>query len=184
MNRPRKTLADELAAVHARVARLKASPRRGWQRRRVEDPESIADHVLGVAALALVAARRRGLSVERTVITALIHELCEAVVGDIIPADGVAPERKRELEEAATREVLGELDDSGDLVELWLDFEHERTPEGKLVKQLDRVEMALQAAAYARAGGLDLTEFYQSAREHVGDPELVAVLDGIAAGED
>jgi 5'-deoxynucleotidase YfbR-like HD superfamily hydrolase len=177
-----RNLAEKLMSLHARVARLKASPRRGWQRRRVERPESIADHVLGVAVLALVAARDRGLSVERAVVTALLHELCEAIVGDIIPADGVSAERKRELEEAATREVLGEIDDSGDLFDLWLDFEDERTPEGSLVKQLDRVEMALQAASYESESGGDLSEFHRSAREHVRHPDLVAVLDAIARG--
>ncbi len=175
-----RNLVDKLVALHARVARLKASPRRGWQRRGLEHPESIADHVFGVAALALVAARHRGLSVERAVVTAVIHELCEAIVGDIIPADGVSAERKRALEEAATREVLAEIGDSGELEELWLDFEYGRTPEGALVKQLDRVEMALQAAAYEQDGRWDLSEFHRSARDSVKEADLIAVLDAIA----
>lgn len=180
MNPTRSNLADKLLALHARVARLKTSPRRGWERRQVDHPESIADHVLGVAVLALVAARHLGLSVEKTVVTALLHELCEAIVGDIIPADGVSPERKRELEEAATREVLAEIGDDGELVELWLDFELGRTPEGVLVKQLDKVEMALQAAVYETASGRDLSEFHRSARQLVDEPDLVALLDAIA----
>ncbi len=127
--------------------------------------------------LALVAARELGLDVERAVVSALIHEMCEAIVGDIIPADGVPADEKLRLEEEAAEKVLSEVDDSGELLELWRDFEYGRTPEGCLVKGLDKVEMALQASEYERGTGIDLSEFLASAHEKVRQEELSVVLD-------
>jgi putative hydrolase of HD superfamily len=170
-------LPDHLLAIHAAVAKLKRLGRRGWERRGVPDPESVADHTFAVSALALVAARDLGLDAGRAVAMAVLHEVCESLVGDIIPADGVAPEEKCERETRATREILDQVDPTGELFALWEEFEHERSPEGALVKQLDRVEMALQAAEYERATGLDLSEFRESAAERVEIPGLVDVLN-------
>ena len=175
------SLTDKLISLHRHIARLKTSPRRGWVRRGVSAPESVADHVFGTSMLALVAARELGLDQERVVITALIHELCEAIVGDIIPADGVPPEEKQKLEERAAAEVLAEIDESGELLELWRDFEHGRTPEGKLVKELDRLEMALQASDYEKRTGLDLSEFHRSARASIDHDDFVTLLDRLTA---
>jgi 5'-deoxynucleotidase YfbR-like HD superfamily hydrolase len=169
-------LIAKLAAMHRRAATLKRTIRRGWERRGVPAPESVADHMAGLGLLALIAARERGLSIERTLIMALIHELCEAITGDIIPADGIEPEEKRRRELAAVRQVLDEVDDSGELLELWMDFELGRTQEGKLVKELDRLEMAMQAGEYERETGLDLSEFHESARESLTSPDLIEVL--------
>ena len=49
---------------------------------------------------------------------------------------------------------------SDELIELWLDFEHGRTKEGLFVKELDKIEMCLQALAYEKEQDKDLTEFF------------------------
>ena len=52
------------------------------------------------------------------------------------------------------------------------------TPEAQLVQQIDRLEMAMQAAVYQKKmPWIDLAEFFTSSRERVVDPMLLNILD-------
>ena len=73
--------------------------------------------------------------------------------------------------------VLFVDDGQAELRELWLDYEEGRTAEGRFVKELDRLEMALQAAIYTRAGqGELIEEFAASAGRDIHTPALRALL--------
>lgn len=166
---------DKIIAFHHKTAALKGMLRRGWAARSVPDPESIADHSFLVCALAVIFGRRMRLDPAKVLASAVLHDLCEAICGDIIPADGVDPGEKLEREQEATREILGALDETRELHELWLDTELERTPEGRLVKQLDTLEMILQADLYEEKTGVSLDEFYE-AGNRINIPELKDVV--------
>ncbi len=154
--------AQLVLALHRRVAALKEQTRRGWELRGVPSPESVADHSLGVALLAAALAPGQGLDPARVVTMAALHDLCEAVCGDIIPADQVLPEEKLRRERAAMEQVLAGLPGRDELLELWLDTAMERTEEGRLVKELDTLEMVLQADHYEARDGLELEEFLRA----------------------
>lgn len=162
-----------IADLMGRVQSLKELKRQGWVARGVPDPESVADHSYGVAILALVFARRLNLDPGRVLTMALLHDLGESIIGDIIPADNMDDGEKAAAEEQATREVLERLDSSGELIELWLDFHYRRSPEGQLISQLDRLEMAFQADRYENATQLDLGEFFTYVEERLQTPELL-----------
>lgn len=157
------------------VLRLKALARAGWVRRGVTGPESVAAHSWGTAWLVL-ALCPPGLDRGRALAIAVVHDLAEVRVGDVTPHDGVAPADKTAAEHAALEELVAPLPHGAELVELWLEYEEERTPEGRFVKACDKVDMALQAQAYTAEQGLDLTEFLDSARERLDDPVLRALL--------
>ena len=56
---------------------------------------------------------------------------------------------------------------------LWEEYEERKTPESKLVKDLDRFEMVLQAEEYESENpGLDLTDFFQSVRGKINNPMI------------
>lgn len=55
-----------------------------------------------------------------------------------------------------------------------------KTPEAKFVRQLDKLETAIQAREYEISNGIDLAEFYINARKHVTNPFLVKLLDEVA----
>jgi|SRR6185369_13867957 len=171
--------ADNFAAAtidfYERLAAVKQLRRRGWVAHGVPEPESVADHMLAVALLAAVIARRRGLDIGRAVTAAVLHDLAESIVGDIIPADGVSKEEKRNREETATAEILGLVDTTGDLLSLWKDFEYCATEEGTLVGQLDKLEMLLQAARYERESGVALDPFFEGIDSMFTIEELRAI---------
>jgi putative hydrolases of HD superfamily len=161
------------------VARLKAEPRRGWVRvSGVENVESVADHSFGLAILSLFEAERRGYNVERALKLALIHDLEEAFTGDLTPGDKrrLTAKGVGRLRESARREIL-RLIPSERRVEyraLWRDLADGRTREARLVKDLDKLEMAFQARNYETLGveHRQLVRFYNSAFSRMEDEEL------------
>lgn len=127
---------------------LKDVARAGWVRVGVAHPESVAAHSWGVAWLVLVLCPP-GLDRGRALAIAVVHDLAEATVGDLTPADGVSPEAKHLLERQALEALSGALPDPSDVVALWEEYEHGTTAEGRFVKACDKLDMALQAARYA-----------------------------------
>ena len=168
--------AKSFISFYNNIQQLKKITRKGWTERNVPHPESVADHIFGVAILALFFSRGKSLNVEKAITTALIHDLCESLTGDITPNDNVPPREKQEKEHDAARKILGQIDNSGELFELWKDFEYERTPEGKLIKELDRLEMLLQAFHYEKEHHINLDEFYAFVEQKLTSPELKKIF--------
>jgi putative hydrolase of HD superfamily len=158
------------------ILQLKKITRKGWAERNVPNPESAADHTFGVAILALFFSRRKNLNVERAITTALIHDVCESLTGDITPNDNIPPREKQEKECKAAQKIFGQIDESGELFELWKDFEYERTPEGKLIKELDRLEMVMQASYYEKEHNIKLDEFYDFVDKKLTSPDLKKIF--------
>jgi 5'-deoxynucleotidase YfbR-like HD superfamily hydrolase len=70
------------------IGKLKSLVRTGWTRYDVRDPEDVADHSFRTALLALVLAKEAGVDAEKAVAMALVHDIGEAKIGDIITAHG------------------------------------------------------------------------------------------------
>ena len=140
--------------------RLKALPRTGWVRAGIENPESVAAHSWGVAWLCCVLCPEH-LDKQRVLEIAILHDLAEVRVGDLTPDDPVSPEDKHAMESAAFNDMTEQLCHRDHLRAVW----HEKSPEADFVKQMDRLDMALQAQEY---GGLQ--EFIDSALEVIEEP--------------
>lgn len=150
----------------------------------LKHPESVADHSYRLAVMAMAYSDERGLDTERVVKMALLHDLPESLVGDTIPGE-LTPQRKRSLEASALREIMKDLPSElrREYTTIWNEYEERRSPEAKLVFELDKVEMAIQAREYLSKGEKkwvrsDVEEFIHSARSRVVDTELVDVIDG------
>ena len=174
-----------LVTAFSELCQLKQLYRQGWLRRGVprERCESIAEHSFGVAMLAVwLAQSHPELDAHKLVRMALLHDLGEAYAGDIIPSDGVSDGEKHRLEAAAVRKILSRLPDGQVFIRLWDEFEAGVSPEARFLRQLDRLEMGLQAAVYQRQGLIAGDEFFASARQALVEPDLIALLDEIQAG--
>lgn len=158
---------------------LKHLPRAGWLLRGVppRDCESVAAHGHSVTMLAALLLPGRELNAERVLRMALIHDLGEARIGDITPSDGVSALDKHRREAEAVRGILGDLPGANLHQEIWDEYEAGQTPEARFVRQVDKLEMALQAARYRAEGHDGLGEFFESARAAIEDPELLALVD-------
>lgn len=133
--------------------------------RDVKDAESIADHMYRMGLMALIASDIPGVDRNKCIKMAIVHDIAEAIVGDITPADGIPKEEKSRREQEALKhmcEVLGGGSRAKEIAELWMEYETNSSPEAKFVKDLDKVEMILQALEYENEQGKDLEEFFQS----------------------
>ncbi len=179
MPRRPKSASGSLLAFFATAGRLKSEPRRGWVLKLgVRDPESVADHSYRTALIAMVYADARLLDTEKVMKMALIHDLPEAIVGDRTPGE-VTRRRKRESESAAIRKILDDLPERqrSEYLGVWGEFSRGRSREARLVRQVDKLEMALQAVEYRRAGwGTATREFLETASETIVDEDLREVL--------
>lgn len=153
---------ESINELYQHIAELKKLKRTGWTHNGIENPESVADHSFGVIVIALFMGQGKGLDMEKVLKTAIIHDLGESLIGDITPKENV--QDKSFQEASALKMIVDSFSDRDELLELWKDFEYKRTPEGRFVKNLDKLEMALQAKFYQEETGIDLGEFVESAR--------------------
>ncbi|WP_304223603.1 HD domain-containing protein [Gracilinema caldarium] len=176
---------EAVLRTFVRIMDLKGLFRQGWLKRGVSEAraESVADHSFGTALLALLLADRLGQTEEfagldrlRCLEMALVHELGEVYAGDITPVDGVSPEEKYRREREAFLRVVAGLPEAERLLALWEDFEEGKSPESRFVRQLDRLEMGIQAAALKAEGFSGMDEFLESAHRSVTQRDLKAIL--------
>ncbi|ORY21463.1 HD domain-domain-containing protein [Naematelia encephala] len=172
---------DTLAFLHI-LEQLKVQKRSGWIREGVREPESISDHMCRMALMAMMLPSdpSRPLDIPRCVMMALVHDLAEAHVGDITPVEGVPPHVKHQLEEQAMESFLDEMlggegmrDAQERFRSLWNEYEARETPESKLVKDLDRLELALQGVEYERSQDIQtLNPFFAGSIPHLEHPVI------------
>ncbi|KAL1816165.1 hypothetical protein DCAR_0520538 [Daucus carota subsp. sativus] len=152
---------DFLSLCH----RLKTTKRAGWVKRGIQDPESIGDHMYRMGLMALISSDMPGVNRDKCIKMAIVHDIAEAIVGDITPSDGVPKEEKSRREQEALDhmcKLLGGGPRAKEIHELWREYEEASSEEAKVVKDFDKVEMILQALEYETDQGRNLEEFFQS----------------------
>ena len=165
-----------LIEAYFEFAQLKQLYRQGWLKRGVppERCESVAEHSLGVAVLAMWLARAvfPELDGTRLLSMALLHDFGEIYTGDLIPSDAVDADEKHLRELKSVQQVLGKLPHGEDYLAVWEEFERGESPEACFIRQVDRLEMGFQAAIYGLQGLVDPAEFIQTTEQALSDPEL------------
>jgi len=141
----------------------------------IVDPESISDHMHRMSVLALCSTDQ-SLDIPKCVMLAVVHDLAEAIAGDIAPSDGITREEKRKLEIEAIRAMVEDMlhgTPAAQRIEvLWNEYEAGETAEARFVKDLDRIEMALQASEYEDRHGKHLQSFFDSSISNIAHPEV------------
>ncbi len=161
------------------IVQLKQLFRKGWLERGVSTDrcESVADHSFGNAMLCLLLLDQfPELNGEKVLRLALLHDIGEAYVGDITPQDRVASEEKSAREVAAVERILGKLPNGERLIAEWHEYEHQSSVESKFVKQIDRLELAMQASVYDHQGLVDPQDFYDSAARFLDSAEIAGIV--------
>lgn len=106
---------------------------------------------------------------------ALIHDMAEALVGDITPVEGVAKEEKSRRESTTMDYLCNSLlgvwggGDQGKAIRaIWQEYEDGISPESMFVHDVDKMELLLQMVEYEKIkepkGDLNLGEFARVAR--------------------
>jgi putative hydrolase of HD superfamily len=177
-----------------RANQLKLVPRSGWAMRGLADVESVSDHTFGVAFTALVLAHVAEMSVDvaKVLTIALIHDLPEAVLGDIpSPASSYfPPQAKQSAEAEVLTTLLAEVPRAGRWYVWWREYETGDSVEGRLVQDADRLDMLIQAYVYEQTtGNRWLDEFWAGMTEtdfafEVSQSLFAALRSARARGEE
>ncbi|WP_420127506.1 HD domain-containing protein [Longimicrobium sp.] len=140
--------AGEIAGVleFLRAAeKLKSTHRSAWTS--AGQPESVAEHTWRLCLMALVLKDGfPGVDFARLVKMCIIHDLGEAIGGDIPATHQIPGQSKADQERADLLELLQPLPArlQDEITGLWDEYETAASPEAKLAKALDKLETIMQ----------------------------------------
>ncbi|XP_065719670.1 5'-deoxynucleotidase HDDC2 isoform X2 [Drosophila suzukii] len=161
---------------------LKHTKRTGWVLRDVNDCESISGHMYRMSMLTFLLDGSEGLNQIRCMELALVHDLAESLVGDITPFCGVSKDEKRAMEFKAMEDICKLIEPRGKrIMELFEEYEHGETAESKFVKDLDRLDMVMQAFEYEKRDNclLKHQEFFDSTEGKFNHPFVKKLVNEI-----
>jgi len=164
-------------------ANLKKIPRQGWiDKLSVNHPESVADHVFSMAIMGMIFSDLENQDTEKILKINLLHDLAESIMGDMTP-DQISKEEKIVLENKTMKNILKNLPPTiqKQYGLLWEEYQSNNSKEAKIVHQLDKLEMALQAKIYFNEGYPEekLTSFFNSSKSEITDPKLLELFKKI-----
>lgn len=157
--RVNESLLDLLLEIQA----LDRVPRSGYLLRGVTAPESVTEHSWHVIFLVWALGERiGGLDLARAVEIALVHDLAEVRIGDLPRTSSrYFPEgAKRAAETAALADLLAPLPERA--LCLYREYQEGATPEARLVKACDKLQLMIKVAVYERWGTGALAEFWDN----------------------
>jgi len=161
------------------IAGLKKLPRSGWKiKLGLVDSESVAEHSYMMSVMAMVLTDLKNLNSEKVIKMSILHDWAESKIGDFMP-DEIGYDKKSELENYAMAEILESLPEQikTKYETLWNEFLERDTPEARLVHELDKLEMALQAKIYETDVDPERVKpFIISAVEQIIDSDVKKVL--------
>lgn len=172
--------ADAMIELYFDLCHLKQIYRQGWLQRGISPLrcESVADHSFGVAMLVMFLADHYAteLDMAKLLRLSLLHDFGEIDAGDVTPADGVSSAQKMQREQASILRVLRRLPDRERYIALWQEYEAGASPEARFVRQVEKLEMALQASVYEHQRLAELGAFFASTRTALQDDQLRKIL--------
>jgi len=173
-----------LEAIHA----VKHLPRQGWIEHGLDERrvETVGSHCFGTALL-VVLLKEGGylpgeVAFDQLLELALLHDIGESAIGDLTPAGDVPAAKKATMERDAVRSILHGvpgLDALASDLDVLVSGQNlqEMDPVHALVKQVDKLDMMLQALLYERDSGMDMSDFYGDPKKYLSDEQLLAFFE-------
>ena len=162
---------------------LKNISRQGWiDKLSLKHPESVADHSYSMAIMGMIISDLENYNSEKILKMILLHDLAESKIGDYTP-NQISKENKIKIENNAYDEMISTLPESikSQYAQIWKEYQKQESPESKIVRQIDKLEMALQAKMYQNEGSPkdSVESFFKSAEEGITHPKLREILNQI-----
>ena len=171
---------EDIIKFAKELGKLKKIKRTGWKIRGVKNPESIADHSYRTTLLGMLLSDLEGFDTEKIIRMLLLHDVQEAISGDITSEEKEKMiDKGKSIEIGSIKKILSCLPE--DLKEkylsLWEEMEGLKTKEAKFCKDIDKLEMMIQLAEYEdenENNKKNLSSFWK--REDLNAPKNVKKL--------
>lgn len=141
--------------------KLKNVIRTGWldwnvKRERIE---SVAEHIFGVQMLAIAMKSEFNYDVDilKVIYMLAIHELGEALIGDLTQFQ-ISKAEKEVIEHEAVHKILKDLIDGEKIEELYLEYDEKKSKEARFADQCDKLECSLQCKLYDQENTVDFNK--------------------------
>ena len=183
---PEEEFENNLIKLAKLVGKAKKIKRVGWQKKaEISNGETIAEHMYRLAVLSMIISDLRHLDTEKILRMSLLHDLGEVIIGDLTPDEknkiGILDTLS--LEENGLKQVFNEIPKKlrDYYINLWKEINLQETDEARLMKSLDKFEMAIQALEYIDEGydGTKLEHFIDSAKDDLEDKQLLRILKNL-----
>ena len=166
---------------------LKNISRQGWiDKLSIEHPESVADHSYSMAIMGMVISDLENYDSEKILKMILLHDLAESKIGDYTP-NQISKENKIKIENNVYDEIISTLPNTIKLQygKIWKEYQKQESPESKVVHQIDKLEMVLQAKMYQKGGAPTeaVESFFKSAESEITYPKLKEIFTKIIEEE-
>lgn len=128
--------------------------RTGWVMRAVPSKrlETVSDHTLQVTVLSLTLCHELnlGFDISKLAQMSFIHDIGEAIIGDISEVDTNYVDKKKP-EKDAVRKMLSSLSKETQerYFNFWVEMEERKTPLSQFVYQVDKLDAILKAKKYS-----------------------------------
>jgi putative hydrolases of HD superfamily len=186
-----------VAALMHYALLVKETPRTGWNKkfprghkyrsRSVKNAESSADHMYGLAFLAMLVADAFKVDRLKLIEMALSHDIVEALATDLVTAteEGVLRTKLQRAKTRGERKAINAIACQGGALgkrikKLWEEYEGGKTPAARLLHQLDKLEACFQAVRYHnQRQKLNPFEFITAGKQYIIDPKLRSLLSDL-----
>ena len=162
---------EELLSLFFQIGLLKKIQRTGWVLKGIGNAEFVDQHSFRMAIIAMILAPKLKINQLKLIKMALIHDLGEAIIGDIKWEEGnkvvASQEEKHRDEKKAIGDMFSKNPDFKEYIDLWNEFNDQKTKEAKALKLIDKLEMAIQAFEYEKEGYKNLSEFWENAEKYL-----------------
>jgi putative hydrolase of HD superfamily len=176
---------DGCLAFVREAERLKSVLRCAWSS--TGRQESTAEHTWRLCLMAMVfepefAAMDEPIDFARLLKLCVLHDLGEAIHGDVPATEAHADPDKSARERADLQTLLAPLDDErrAHFLALWDEYEQAASPEARLVKGLDKLETIIQHNQGANPEDFDYAFNLEYGRRYThGHPLLASLRDRV-----
>ncbi|MGV7226878.1 MAG: HD domain-containing protein [Nitrosopumilus sp.] len=166
---------------------LKKIQRQGWiDKLSMNNPESVADHSYSMAIMGMILSDLENYNTEKILKMTLLHDLAESITGDFTP-EQILSEEKIKLENSTFEKIIEKLPNiiKMEYEKIWKEYQEGTSDESRLVHQIDKLEMALQAKTYEEEGYSreQISSFLETAEKDIVEPKLKELFRKIIEGE-
>ena len=171
----------DLIKLISRAGLLKDVKRTGWILQGVQDAESVADHTWRMGLLVMLLADK-SLDKQKLLEMNTVHDLGEIGIGDIKWESGKKvisdPKIKHKDEIAVLNNIFHNNPDKQKYLNLLKEFNEQKSPEAKFLKQIDKLEMTIQAFEYEQKGysAKKLDQFWENAEKYLEGQSLEPIF--------